>query len=92
MKLENKVVIITGGASGMGEAMCHGFSREGASVVIVDRDRQGAENVVSKICSTGGTAIAIEADVTSAEQLQNMSSKAADTFGQIDILINIQIF
>ena len=88
MKLENKVVIITGGASGMGEAMCHGYSREGASVVIVDRDKQGAEKVVSKICSTGGTAIAIEADVTSAEQLQNMSSKAADTFGQIDILIN----
>ena len=88
MRLERKVVIITGGASGMGEAMCHGFSREGASVVIVDRDKQRAENVASKICSNKGRAIAIEADVTSAEQLQKMASVVADNFGQINILIN----
>ena len=64
MRLANKTAIVTGGGSGIGEAICIAFAREGAAVAVADRNLKGAETVVSKIEAAGGRAIAVEVDIT----------------------------
>lgn len=88
MRLKEKTAIITGGGSGMGKSMCQAFAREGAAVVIADRDKVSAEKVAAAIRDDGGKAIAVEVDVTSVKQVANMVVAAEEAFGQIDILVN----
>ena len=57
-RLENKVAIVTGGAKGIGYVTCNTFSREGASVVIVDMDKEAAEKAAQEINDKGGKALA----------------------------------
>ncbi|QBP77727.1 SDR family oxidoreductase [Herbaspirillum huttiense] len=85
MRLEGKIALITGAAAGMGEATARLFAKEGAKVVVADRDYAGACKVAEEI---GPQAIAVEADVTDAAQAKAMVAKTVAAFGGLDILIN----
>ena len=63
MRLANKVALVTGGGSGIGEAACRAFAREGAAVGVLDFRREPAEAVAQGIRDAGGRAVALEADV-----------------------------
>ncbi|MCX8281244.1 SDR family oxidoreductase [Phyllobacterium sp. 0TCS1.6C] len=84
-RLAGKTAIITGAASGFGEAMARRFAEEGASVVVADRNLLGAETVAGDL---GGKALAVHADVTRKDDIDTMVEAAMQRFGQIDILVN----
>jgi NAD(P)-dependent dehydrogenase (short-subunit alcohol dehydrogenase family) len=87
MRLRHKVTIVTGGASGIGKAICIAFAREGAQVVIVDIDKAKSEAALKDI-TAAGKAIALQADVTSSASVNAMANEAHRRFGRIDILVN----
>jgi NAD(P)-dependent dehydrogenase (short-subunit alcohol dehydrogenase family) len=82
-RLEGRVAVITGGASGLGLATAKRFASEGAHVVIVDMNEAAGNAAASEV---GG--IFVKADVTNAEQVDNMYKVAFDTYGRIDIAFN----
>lgn len=86
--VKDKVVLITGAASGMGRATAHVFASEGAKVAVTDLDEAGAKSVVDEITSAGGTTHAWALDVTNADDIRSVVSSVADHFGSLDILIN----
>ena len=88
MRLNGMTAVVTGGASGMGESMVYALAKEGASIVVVDRNADGANTVAANVESQGGKAICVKADVQSTEDLAAMANKAMDTFGSINILVN----
>ena len=83
--LKSKVVIVTGGAHGIGKAYCHGFANAGARVVIADIDKLGAEVVAKEI---GTPALGLHVDVSNEDATKKMATQTLDRFGGIDILIN----
>jgi NAD(P)-dependent dehydrogenase (short-subunit alcohol dehydrogenase family) len=83
-----KVVVITGGASGIGRATAVAFAREGAKVVIGDIDARGAEETVELLKSTGGAAISVVVDVTTSADVQQMIATTVDRFGGLDYAFN----
>jgi NAD(P)-dependent dehydrogenase (short-subunit alcohol dehydrogenase family) len=88
MRLANKVAVITGAASGMGQAASLLFAQEGASVVVVDLNIEAAEETVKSIRAAGGKAIAVETDVADEASVQAMVASAVEAFGRIDVLYN----
>lgn len=84
-RLAGKVAIVTGGASGIGEASCLRFAEEGAAVVVADRDGTGAKRVAAAIGDRGGRALSVEVDVTSESDVTAMAGAAAQ-FGPVDVL------
>jgi 3-oxoacyl-[acyl-carrier protein] reductase len=87
--LKDKVVIVTGGAHGIGKAYCLGFGGAGARVVLADIDGEAAAHVASQVIQeTGGQAIAVKVDVSDEESANQMAAKALQQFGRIDILVN----
>ena len=87
-RLENKVAIITGGASGMGRAMCERFGQEGAVVVVGDLDLAGAEEVAAGIQRDGGRATALPVDVTAKGQVDELVRQTVEAHGRLDIIMN----
>lgn len=87
-RLENKVTIITGAASGMGAAEAQLFAREGAKVVATDIQDEKLKKIVESIKSEGGEAVAVKHDVTNEKDWKNVVEEAVKSYGQIDILIN----
>ena len=87
-KLNGKIALITGAASGIGRASALLFAREGATVAVVDRDFPGAKATVEEIAAAGGKAIPLEADVSKSPDVQRMIGATIDAFGRIDILYN----
>ncbi|MCG3863565.1 MULTISPECIES: 3-hydroxybutyrate dehydrogenase [unclassified Photobacterium] len=87
MKLENKVAIITGAASGIGRAIAFEYAKEGAKVIVADLDINAAEKVIGELKATGADALAVEMNVTNEEQVNNAIKKVIDNFGRIDILV-----
>ena len=87
-RLEDKVAIITGAATGIGHAAAILFAREGAKVVVADRNAPKGEQTVALIGEAGGDAIFVETDVSKAEQVQNMVEIAVKTYGKLDVLVN----
>lgn len=89
MKLQNRVAIVTGAATGIGNAIARGMAKEGASVVI---DYIGspvlANGVVKQITDAGGKALGIEADISMPDQVANLVQQTVKTLGSIDILVN----
>lgn len=88
MKLRNRVVLITGGGSGIGRATAELCAVEGASVAVVDRDLASASETATHIVQHGGKAHAIQTDVTDATAVEAMAKEALTTFSRIDVLVN----
>lgn len=87
-QFERKVAIVTGGGSGIGEAIVKELAAAGASVVVADRDQAGIERVVGLVKSTGGTAAGFAIDVASAEQNAAMVAFAVKTYGGLHLAVN----
>jgi len=88
MKLEGRVALITGGASGIGRATALLFAQEGATVAVVDRDGTGALAVAHEIGEEGGKAVAVRCDVSQAIDCRRAVDEAVSAFGGLDILFN----
>ena len=88
MRLEGKVAIVTGAASGMGAEEARLFAREGAKVVVSDITDDDGLAVVRQIEDTGGDAIYVHTDVTSADSWQSLIDATLAKYGSIDILVN----
>ncbi len=86
--MKSKVAIITGGAGGIGEAVCYAFEQEGTASVVVDVDGEKARVVANKIKSRGGTALAIETEVTSEPSVKSAVQQTIDRFGRVDYLVH----
>ena len=84
-RLAGKTAVVTGGGSGIGEASCLLFAREGAAVVVADRDAVGAQRVAAEIAEAGGRSVGVAVDVTVESDLERMVDVAAP-FGPIDVL------
>nr|WP_274637466.1 glucose 1-dehydrogenase [Microbacterium bovistercoris] len=89
MLLEGKSVVVTGGNSGIGEAVALAAAREGAKVVIdYVAHPDETKSLIEKIESSGGQAVSVRADVSKVEDLKNMVKTAVDAFGRLDVLVN----
>jgi sorbitol-6-phosphate 2-dehydrogenase len=87
--LEDKIAIVTGGAQGLGAAICQRLAREGAHIVVADLNLGGAQRAAAEIVDqTDREAIAVEADVTDEAQVEAMVQRAVDHFGRLDILVS----
>ena len=86
--IENKVIVITGASSGLGEATARLLAKKGAKVVIGARRTEKLEAIVQDIRAEGGQAEFIGADVTKPNEVQALIEKALSAFGQIDVLVN----
>ncbi|WP_308637961.1 SDR family NAD(P)-dependent oxidoreductase [Paenibacillus silvisoli] len=83
-----KVVIVTGGGSGIGRAVCHRFAREGAAVIAVDRHAESGEAVAAEIAEAGSMAAAMQADVSSEADVKRVVASTLEVYGRIDVLVN----
>ena len=83
-----KVILITGGASGIGEAATIRFSMAGAKVAIVDINETAGKNLVLRVNNSGGEAIFIKTDVTKSDDVQNMVAETVKQFGALDFAFN----
>ena len=88
MRLDGKVAIITGAASGMGSEEARLFAKEGAKVVVADITDEDGRAVARQIEDTGGDAIYVRADVTSEDSWRSLVEATLDKYGSIDILVN----
>jgi NAD(P)-dependent dehydrogenase (short-subunit alcohol dehydrogenase family) len=88
MRLADKVAMITGAGSGIGEETAHLFAREGAAVIIADINTEAAQKVAENIQANGGRAAWTQTDVTSEESAAAMTQAALTSFGRVDILFN----
>jgi NAD(P)-dependent dehydrogenase (short-subunit alcohol dehydrogenase family) len=87
-QLEGKVMLITGGASGIGRATALACAREGAKLIIADRQMEGGQHTVHLITEHGGEAIFVRTDVSQAVEVQALISKAVETYGKLDCAHN----
>lgn len=81
-------MIITGGGQGLGRAYAHAFAAQGSIPVIAELDRAAGEHVVAEIEAAGGTALALETDVSDEASTNAMAASTLHAFGRIDCLIN----
>jgi NAD(P)-dependent dehydrogenase (short-subunit alcohol dehydrogenase family) len=88
MRLANKVAIITGSASGMGQVAAEIFAREGACVVVTDIAREAGEVAAERIRSAGGQAIFVQANVAREADVKYLIDTTIEAFGHIDVLYN----
>lgn len=88
LRLQDKVAVITGAASGIGKEIAHTFAGAGAKVVIADLDRDGAETTARDIDPSGKGALGLAMDVTNEEQVEAGVARVVETFGRLDILIS----
>lgn len=88
MKLQWKVAIVTGAASGIGAESARLFAGEGATVVCVDRDHHGSNAVANEITAAGGRALALTADISDEEQVRHIVDTTVEDFGRLDVLFN----
>lgn len=87
-KLNGKVAVVTGAASGMGQQIAILFAKEGAKVVVADLNLEAAQKTVELVEKEHGTGLAVVANVTKQEDIENMINQAIEAFGTLDILVN----
>ena len=87
--LDDKVIVVTGGGSGLGKAMTKYFLELGAKVAITSRDLEKLKNTAKELESeTGGTCLPIQCDVRHYEEVENMLAEVLKSFGKVDVLLN----
>jgi 3-hydroxybutyrate dehydrogenase len=88
MRLQDKVAILTGAASGIGKEIAIVFAREGAKIAIADLDKKAADATAAQLDPSGKRAIGVAMDVSDEQQVEAGTARAIETFGAIDILIS----
>jgi len=88
MELENKVAIVTGAASGIGRASALLYARNGAMVVLADRDAEGSETARQEITGSSGAAIAAPVEISDSADCQRLVDRVVAEYGRIDILLH----
>jgi NAD(P)-dependent dehydrogenase (short-subunit alcohol dehydrogenase family) len=88
MELQNKVALVTGGASGFGAAIAKRLGRAGARVVVADLNAQGAQRMAAELADLKVAACAVSGDVSKQEDYQRMVDSAVAQFGRIDVVVN----
>ena len=88
MKLTNKVIITTDAASYIGRALSKGYANEGAQIVVSDHNFNCAQAVANEISATGATAIALQANMTSENDVQRLIAETKKRFGKLDVFVN----
>ena len=83
-----KVILITGGAGGIGSDICRGLAADGLTVVVADYVKEAADDIVSEICEEKGHATAIHVDVGDSQSVTRMVEETVKNYGQIDYLLN----
>lgn len=86
MRLENKVALITGGGSGIGEAAAVLFAREGARVAILGRTKEKLEETVKRITDAGGEALAVQGDVSKYPDMERVVGEVVEKWGRLDVV------
>ena len=86
--MEGKVAIVTGGAGGIGSAVCRAFARANVGVAVADMDGDRAGETAAEVSSGGGTAIAVEVEVTSESSVVAAVQRTVDHFGRVDFLVH----
>jgi 3-oxoacyl-[acyl-carrier protein] reductase len=87
-QLQGRTAIVTGSASGIGQATAHRFAAEGANVIVADLDEEGARREAAAIEDDSGVARAVPTDVTDGEAVEAMVEATVDDFGSVDVLVN----
>ena len=87
-RVQDKVVIVTGGAGGIGSAACRAIAAEGGKIVVADLDAAAAESVAAEITADGGVATSVGVDVTDRSQVQAMVRTAVEAFGALNVIFN----
>ena len=87
MRLKDQVVIVTGGGGGIGEGICLCMAREGANVVVCDYNLQSAVTVAEKVITTGQKAIAVQTDVSKAEDCIKLVEETIAKMGRLDVMV-----
>lgn len=85
---QNKIAIVTGGASGIGQMLCEELAARGAFVIVADLNLDGAKRLTSKIVESGGRASAASLDVSNADAVRELVSRVADEHGRLDFIFN----
>lgn len=85
---EQRVVIVTGGASGIGKETAFKFAKEGDKVVVADFNETEGKNVVDQILASGGKAMFVRTDVSKYEQVEALVEQAVEAYGRIDVMFN----
>ena len=89
IRLDNKVILITGASRGIGAVLAEKMAKAGGSIVVnYAGSKEAAENVVRKITSAGGEAIAVQADVSKANEVKKLFDVSIEKFGRLDVLVN----
>lgn len=88
MKLQNKVCIVTGAASGIGKEIAFTYAREGGKVAIADMNKAAAQAAADEITAAGGTAMAVGMDVTSEDQVNSAVAEVVAAWGGVDVLVS----
>jgi len=88
LHFRGKVAIVTGGAAGIGQALCEALSRHGARVIVADIDEERGRQTASAIAANGGLARAAHLDVTNREHVQRLVADTAGEFGHLDYMFN----
>ena len=88
-RLKNKVAVVTGASKGIGAGIAKGLAAEGASVVVnYASSKEGADRVVAEIVKEGGTAVAVQGDVSKASDVKRIFAETRKAFGTLDVLVN----
>lgn len=88
-KLDEKVALITGSDSGIGQATAVEFAKEGANVVITyHTDEEGANETLEKVQDAGGKGVVLQVDISEEQEVEKMFDRAVEEFGKVDILMN----
>ncbi len=88
MRLKQKVIIVTGAGSGIGEGIAKRLAQEGAAIVVNDLQVTGGERVTAEITAAGGQATFIQADVTANDSMAALVRQTVKTYGRLDVMIN----